>query len=319
MAVLLGTLDTTGGTDSFFPAGECGATEAIAAASGNVATLSITIRVSGFTSLILAIYADSGADSPGALLGTTSSDPITDTTAGTKTADLDSPVAVTNGTKYWLACLPLGNWVDFTRVVGGQYFYKSGQSSMPSPYGTPTGDTSSGFPMIGESASAQTVTLTPATETDAAVAITVTQAGQHLAPSADSVDGSWTDQAGGTALAAAIDETSASDSDFIRSEFAPASSACRVKLAAGTDPASSSGHTIHWRTGKTPANGSTINMTVDLYQGGGNVLGAGTLIASFDRNNVGALTTYDEVLSGGEADSITDYTDLYLEFTANQA
>lgn len=152
MAVLLGSLDTTGGIGSFFGAGELGATEAVAAASGNVATLSVTIRESGFTSLILAIYADSGADSPGALLGTTSSDPITDTTLGTKTADLNSPVAVTNGTKYWLAVLPLGNWMDFTTTVGGQYFYKAGQASMPNPYGTPTGDTSSGFPMTGESA-----------------------------------------------------------------------------------------------------------------------------------------------------------------------
>jgi hypothetical protein len=151
MAILLGTLDTTGGADAFFGAGEAGATEAIAAASGNVATLSVTIRVSGFTSLILAIYADAGTDIPGVLLGTTSSDPITDTTAGTKTADLNSPVAVTSSTKYWLAALPLGNWMDFTGVIGGHYHYKTGQASMPSPWGTSTGDTSVGFPMIGES------------------------------------------------------------------------------------------------------------------------------------------------------------------------
>jgi hypothetical protein len=75
---------------------------------------------------------------------------------------------------------------------------------------------------------------------------------------------------------------------------------------------------IRWRTGKDSTGGATINMTVKLYQGGGNTVGGGTLIASFSRNAVDALTTYEETLSGGQADTITDYTDLYLEFAANQ-
>jgi hypothetical protein len=136
--------------------------------------------------------------------------------------------------------------------------------------------------------------------------------------SADSADGNWHDNTGGTSLAAAIDETSASDSDYIRSELGPSASACRVKLAAGGDPASSTGHIIHWRAGKDSTGGATIGMTVKLYQGGGNSIGGGTLIASFTRSNVNALTTYDDTLSGGEADSITKYADLYLEFSANQ-
>lgn len=138
-----------------------------------------------------------------------------------------------------------------------------------------------------------------------------------LLPSADSVDGAWTDQAAGTSLAAAIDETTASDTDYIQSEISPVNSGCRVKLAAGEDPLSSTGHILHWRAGKD-AGGNQIDMTVKLYQGGGNSLGAGTLIASFTRNNVGAFTTYDETLSGAQADSITNYADLYLEFYANQ-
>jgi hypothetical protein len=145
--------------------------------------------------------------------------------------------------------------------------------------------------------------------------------GQQLAPSADSVDGSWTDQAAGTALAAAIDEGSASDADYIQSPVDPTNSGCRVKLASGTDPLSSTGHVIHWRIRKDTALGATLNMTIKLYQGGGNVQGAGTLIASFDRNNVdgSGWTTYDETLSGAQADSITNYADLYLEFYADLA
>ena len=142
---------------------------------------------------------------------------------------------------------------------------------------------------------------------------------QVAVPTTDSVDGSWTDQAGGTSLFAAIDETVPSDSDYIRSPVGPSNSGCRVKLATLADPTSSDDHRIHWRTGKDFVGGPQINMTVKLYQGGGDSLGAGTLIATFARNNVGqALTTFVESLSGAEADAITNYADLYLEFFANQ-
>ena len=154
------------------------------------------------------------------------------------------------------------------------------------------------------------------------VTVTVGSSGtayQVLNPSADSADGNWTDDAAGTALAAAIDEDTASDSDYIQSEVSPSASGCRVKLESGNDPVSSSGHVIKWRVGKSATGGETINVTVKLMQGGGDVLGAGTQIASFDRNDVDALTSYTETLSGAEADAITNYADLYLEFYASVA
>lgn len=155
-----------------------------------------------------------------------------------------------------------------------------------------------------------------------AVTATVDSAGvylQVLAPSADSADGSWTDDGGGTALAAAIDESTPSDTDYIQSDLAPSTSGCRVKLASSGDPLSSVNHQVRWRVGKNTTGGDTINVTVKLIEGGGDVLGAGTVIASFARNNVDSLTTYTETLSGAEADSITDYSDLYLEFYADTA
>jgi hypothetical protein len=139
---------------------------------------------------------------------------------------------------------------------------------------------------------------------------------QTLLASADSVDGAWTDQSGGSSLAAAIDEATASDADYIHSEDMPSASGTRVKLATGDDPLSSTGHDIHWRIRKIGT--ATIDMTVKLYQGGGDSLGAGTLIASFDRTDVSTtFTEFTETLSSGEADSITDYSDLYLEFVAD--
>jgi hypothetical protein len=141
---------------------------------------------------------------------------------------------------------------------------------------------------------------------------------QSLNPSADSVDGTWTNEADGTTLAASIDEDTASDTDYIQSVLSPSTSGCRVKLETGGDPASSTGHVIRWRGRKDAAGGQTIGLTVKLYQGGGDVQGAGTLIASFTRANVSnTYTDFAETLSGAEADSITNYGDLYLEFFAN--
>jgi hypothetical protein len=141
---------------------------------------------------------------------------------------------------------------------------------------------------------------------------------QTAVPTADSVDGSWTDQAGATSLFAAIDETTPADADYIRSPVGPSNSGCRVKLGTVTDPGVSGFHEIHWRVGKDFTGGPQINMTVKLYQGGGDSQGAGTLIATFSRNNVAAFATFVETLSGAEADAITNYADLYLEFFANQ-
>jgi hypothetical protein len=63
-----------------------------------------------------------------------------------------------------------------------------------------------------------------------------------------------------------------------------------------------------------------MNMVVKLYQGGGDSIDAGTLIASFTRNGIPTgWTTYQETLSAGQADSITNYADLYLQFSATQA
>lgn len=149
--------------------------------------------------------------------------------------------------------------------------------------------------------------------------VTVGRQRQYGYPSADSVDNSWTDQAGGTSLFAAIDETlTPSDADYIQSPITPVNSGCRVKVISLVDPASSIQHQIHWRAGKRHLTGPQVNMTVTLRQGGGDSLGGGTEIASFTRNNVGDFATYIEELNTTQADSITDYTDLYLEFYANQ-
>ena len=123
----------------------------------------------------------------------------------------------------------------------------------------------------------------------------------------DSNSGAWVSNVGGS-LFAAIDETTASDSDYI---YTTSNSTARFKLTSLLDPASSSNHTLSYRI-QSPTGG---NMRVKLYQGGGTTAGAGSNIVTYTHAPAPtSFTTYDQVLSGGEADSITDYTDLYVEF-----
>lgn len=134
---------------------------------------------------------------------------------------------------------------------------------------------------------------------------------QVARPSSDQSIGNWEDEGGATTdLYQSIDEETASDSDYIQSEINPSTSSCQVTLQNLTDPESSSGHIVRYRYRKDNDN-STIDITVRLKQGG-------TTIASQTHNGVSTTWTDGSfTLTGGEADNITDYTDLRIEFEAD--
>jgi len=126
---------------------------------------------------------------------------------------------------------------------------------------------------------------------------------QFARPTSDASAGTWTASTGSD-LYAMIDETVASDTDYISTVNA---STCEVALSTLSDPASSSGHIVRYRL-SAEAGG----VTVRLRQGT-------TTIASWTHSPAPAsLTTYAQTLSGGEADSITDYTALKLQFEATE-
>jgi len=139
-------------------------------------------------------------------------------------------------------------------------------------------------------------------------------------PSTDAHIGNWEDQLGGTSLIyQAIDEVSPSDSDYVTSEYAPANSPYVTKLSAVTDPNVTSGHYIRFRTRKDPATGSQVDLTVELREGYVSEASQGTLIATTTIVNVpNVFTEYFYLLSAIEAGNITDYSDLFLRFVANQ-
>lgn len=143
---------------------------------------------------------------------------------------------------------------------------------------------------------------------------------QFARPSADTHLGNYEDELGGvTGIYQSIDEVTPNDTDYITSEFDPSSSPYVTKLTAVTDPNVHTGHTVRYRARKNPSTGAQIDLVVELREGYVSEASQGTLIASDTQLNLpSSFTTYSFTLSGVEAGNITDYTDLFLRFVANQ-
>lgn len=144
---------------------------------------------------------------------------------------------------------------------------------------------------------------------------------QFARPSADTSIGTYTDAGGGTTnIFQSIDESSANDSDYIRSVVSPSSAVYVCALSSVTDPALSTGHIMRMRTSVDQASQETLDFTQQLRQGYTNEGAQGTLIASQSRNGVTSTTWTDSsyTLSGGEADAITNYAQLFYRFVINK-
>ena len=143
--------------------------------------------------------------------------------------------------------------------------------------------------------------------------------GQQFArPDADDSIGSWTGSPTNTTgnRYQNIDEATRSDTDYVRSENDPSSSVSVFGLSAVTDPVSSSNHIVRYAYQKNETGGGapgTVNLTVDLREGT-------TVIATQTHNDIATgFVAGTFTLTGGEADNITDYTNLNVRFTANKS
>lgn len=125
---------------------------------------------------------------------------------------------------------------------------------------------------------------------------------QTAVPTSDVTTGAWRSSAGG-ALYAALDESAADDSDHV---YVSSNDTGEVGFGSLTDPASSSSHVVSYRA--SVASGKTL--TVRLVQGT-------TVIASWTHTGPVTLALFQQTLSGGEADSITNYADLRLRFVTS--
>lgn len=125
---------------------------------------------------------------------------------------------------------------------------------------------------------------------------------QRSLPASDVSSGAWSSSLGG-ALAAAIDEVTADDADYIST--LTTADQCTVALQSASDPSTSAGHRVSYRLQGDGVSG----IQVALLQGS-------TVIASWTHDPAPtSWTTFTQTLSGTEADSITDYTALRLRFT----
>ncbi len=132
---------------------------------------------------------------------------------------------------------------------------------------------------------------------------------QVAVPTSDGTVNAWLST--GANLWSTLDEYPVNDLDYIYTETL--TSACRIKLGSLTDPNSSVNHKLEYRA----RGNASATLTVKLYSGGTTTVGSGTLIRTYTHAALSAtLADFAQTLSGAEADAITDYANLYLEFEA---
>lgn len=133
---------------------------------------------------------------------------------------------------------------------------------------------------------------------------------QFARPDNDVTTGGWTPNGGPVSLFDTLNEIVIDDADFSESANNPTADLMEVGLSNVDDPVGNVSHVLRYRYQKNAAGGRQIDLTVSLVQGV-------TVIATFAHINIGnPWITQAQTLTGPQADAITDYTDLRIQFTA---
>jgi hypothetical protein len=118
-------------------------------------------------------------------------------------------------------------------------------------------------------------------------------------PVTDTTPGAWLPSAG-IYLFAMVDEVVADDADYI---YATSASTCKLSLSAVSDPLTSNGQVVSYRAW-SPTGGGLV---VRLKQGA-------TTIATWTHATLPTIaTTFNQSLTTGECDAITNYSGLSVE------
>lgn len=132
----------------------------------------------------------------------------------------------------------------------------------------------------------------------------------YLHPDADSVDGGWTNEVGGTNLFASIDESwPANDADYIQSVMNPSADLCRVRMS---DPSAALTAPVRVRTKYYSRGAGQGSLTVRLKQGA-------TQIAAWTHSPTDVPGVSVDELTAPQLAAISDPTDLFLEFDATSS
>lgn len=130
-----------------------------------------------------------------------------------------------------------------------------------------------------------------------------------LRPDADNSAGTWTNEVGSTPLWSSIDESAASDTDYIQSVNKPSVAICKISLS---DPVGSPVQptVVRYRHKKLDTAGRGVQLKVRLKQGT-------TTIAEWVHPDDGtSFVTDAQNLTDPQFAAITDFTNLFLEFEA---
>ncbi len=124
-------------------------------------------------------------------------------------------------------------------------------------------------------------------------------------------EGAWSPSSGST-LYPMLDEPLASDSDLIEAHMLATADSCTIGLSTVTDPASSADHYVSYRYRKSNSSGSSYKINIYLQQGA-------STIASWQHTALGtSWLTAVQLLSGSQADTSTNYSDLRLLIIATR-
>ena len=136
---------------------------------------------------------------------------------------------------------------------------------------------------------------------------------QYARPDSDVAAGSWITTPPPAALYTVINEVAAVDADYIQSGLNPAADLAEVGLSNIGDPETDQAHVVRYRYQKSGTAGVIVDLDVYLVQGT-------TVIASWAHPDIDLVWLQaDQVLTGPEADAITDYDDLHLRFVADSS
>lgn len=133
----------------------------------------------------------------------------------------------------------------------------------------------------------------------------------YIRPDADDTDGGWTDEGGATTLFDHIDESSATDSDYIQSSNNPVDDIVKLRLSDPSVSLLQRPVTVRYRYRKKGDPNLTMNLTASLLQGA-------STIASWQHDDIGSdFVTAEQALTAPQFALISDFNDLFIQFSAS--
>jgi hypothetical protein len=140
-----------------------------------------------------------------------------------------------------------------------------------------------------------------------------------IRPASDAYHSGWMTHEGGTGtLYQQVNEQVPDDANYIRTDPDTITPSVVFKLEGADDPETSLAHCIRYRYGKEPEDAhQQINLWVSIHQGGTFPDMPGFIIADWFHENIPIeWTDAEHLLTETQANNITDYADLYLQFQA---